>query len=76
MKKLHVEPCFHLSELKPHIAHPIKDETFACLCSCYDSDCPGECPDIHSWDRPYCLEGVLESKNEGRAHFESSFSPY
>jgi hypothetical protein len=65
MKRLMVKPRYHLSELEQHIVHPIKDDSLADLCSCRDYDCPGECPDIHSWDRPSCLERVLEHKSEG-----------
>jgi len=65
LKKLNLKPYYHLSELEPLIVHPIQDEDLACLCSCPDGDCPGACTDIHSWDRPYCLEQTLKSKSKG-----------
>ncbi|KAH3945980.1 hypothetical protein HBH98_108880 [Parastagonospora nodorum] len=64
LKKLNLKPHYHLSEMEPLIVHPIQDENLACLCSCRDGDCPGACPDIHSWDRPYCLEQTLKSKSK------------
>jgi hypothetical protein len=65
MKKLSLRPHYHLSELEPLITHPIQDENLAALCSCRELDCPGECFDIHSYDRPYCLESVIEHKSRG-----------
>ena len=65
MKRLGLKPRYHLSELEPHVVHPMKDEDLACICSCHDMDCPGACPDIHSWDRPSCLEQTLKSKSKG-----------
>jgi hypothetical protein len=73
-KQLRIQPCFHLSELEPHIAHPIKDEVLAAICSCRASDCPGECTDIHSWDRPFCLEEVLKEKSKGKGSLNTMTS--
>jgi hypothetical protein len=66
MKRLMIKPYYHLSELEPHVLHPMEDNLLADICSCRDMDCPGECPDIHSWDRPYCLERTLEDKSKGK----------
>jgi hypothetical protein len=65
LKKLNLKPHYHLSEMEPLIVHPIQDEDLACLCSCRDAECPGACPDIHSWDRPSCLEQTLKCKSKG-----------
>jgi hypothetical protein len=65
MKQLGITPCYHLSELEAHVIHPIEDETLADICPCRDSNCPGACYDIHSWDRPSCLESFLEGKSRG-----------
>jgi hypothetical protein len=65
MKELGLKPHYHLSELEPHVVHPIQDKALAALCCCRDSQCPGACPDIHSWDRPSCLESVIESESRG-----------
>jgi hypothetical protein len=65
MKQLRIKPHYHLSELEPLVIHPIEDEMLADICSCRDMNCPGACPDIHSWYRPSCLEQVLESKSKG-----------
>jgi hypothetical protein len=66
MKRLNIEPCYHLSRLEPHIIHPVEDEDIMDICSCRKRDCPGEWPDIHSWDRPSCLEQILESRSKGK----------
>jgi hypothetical protein len=66
MKRLNIAPSYHLSQLEPQIIHPIKDDDLMNICSCRLSDCPGECPDIRSWDRPSCLEGVIESRSKGQ----------
>jgi hypothetical protein len=65
MKRLQIKPCFHLSELDPLVIHPIEDELLDGICSCSRFECPGACPDIHSWDRPCALEQVLEIKSKG-----------
>jgi hypothetical protein len=65
MKQLQIKPCFHLSELEPLVIHPIEDELLDGICSCPRFECPGACPDIHSWDRPYALEQVLKTKSKG-----------
>jgi hypothetical protein len=65
MKQLNLKPEYHLSELEPLIVHPIQDENLANICSCREFDCPGPCFDIHSWDRPYCLEQTLKIKSKG-----------
>jgi hypothetical protein len=67
MKQLMIKPHYHLSELEPHVIHPMKDD-LADICSCREIDCPGEAFDIHSWDRPYCLESAIEQKSEGKPH--------
>jgi hypothetical protein len=72
MKKLNLKPHFHLGELEPLIAHPIQDEDLADFCSCRDVECPGACFDIHSWDRPSCLESTIERKSEGMSRSHKS----
>lgn len=67
LKRMRMKPGYHLTDLEPHIAHPIEDENLADICSCGDDDCPGACYDVHSWDRPSCLESILESKSKGQS---------
>jgi len=65
MKRLGIKPKYHLSELEPHIIHPMKDKGLAGLCSCREMDCPGEAPDLHSYERPACLEYTIQLKSKG-----------
>jgi hypothetical protein len=73
MKQLRIKPHYHLSELEPLVAHPMEDEMLARLCSCSDMNCLGTCPDIHSWDRPSCLEQVLKIKSKGAVSIPTLF---
>jgi hypothetical protein len=65
MKRLNTAPWYHLSQLEPHITHPIEDDDLMDVCSCRMGECPGACLDLHSWDRPHYLEQVIESRSKG-----------
>jgi hypothetical protein len=66
MRMLGISPHYHLSELEPHVQHPIEDEDLADLCMCSKSDCDTS-PDIHPWDKAYHVECYLEEKSKGRS---------
>jgi hypothetical protein len=66
MKTLDISPHYHLSELEPHVRHPIKDETLAELCTCFKADCDAS-PDIRSWDKAHCVQRFLEDKSKGES---------
>jgi hypothetical protein len=68
MKQLRILPCYHLSELEPHIIHPIEDETLVDICSCREMDCQEASVDVHSWDRPSILESILKDKSKSIYH--------
>ncbi|KAF2130769.1 hypothetical protein P153DRAFT_395197 [Dothidotthia symphoricarpi CBS 119687] len=64
MRLLGIRTCYHLSELAPHVVHPIEDEWLSDLCACGKSEsiCPHS--DVKSYDKPYCLEEYLKSKSK------------
>jgi hypothetical protein len=76
LKRLSIAPHYHLSELEPHIVHPIEDEDLMDICSCHQMDCPGECSDIHSWDRPSYLEQVIERRSKGKIQTYAAFATH
>jgi hypothetical protein len=65
MRTLNISPHYHLSELGPHVRHPIKDEELGELCTCSKAHCDAS-PDIRSWDKAYCVENFLDRKSKGK----------
>jgi hypothetical protein len=66
MQYLNLKPHYHLSEMEPHIIHPIKDKFLMDICS---YDCLG-CPASRhkSWDKLHLLTDHLERKSKGMLH--------
>jgi hypothetical protein len=64
MRFLGLKPYYHLSELEPHVVHPIEDEFLMDICSCHANDCPAS-PDHKSWDKPYFVHNHLKRKSKG-----------
>jgi hypothetical protein len=69
MRVLDISPHYYLSELEPHVKHPIKDKALAEVCSCCDLE--ESCLAMREmciWERIDCIEEILEGKGKGELH--------
>jgi hypothetical protein len=69
MRDLDISPYYHLSELEPHVEHPIKDKALAEVCACCDRQ--ESCLAMREtciWERVDCIEAFLEGKGKGELH--------
>lgn len=68
MRCLGLDPCYHLSELEPHVIHPIQDELLMDICSCHKLDCPAS-PVHDPMDKAYFVASYLENKSKGELKY-------
>jgi hypothetical protein len=67
MRVLDISPHYHLSELEPHVKHPMKDKALCDMCSCCGDDCqPKHCMDVQ--EKVDSIDKYLEGKSKGELH--------
>jgi hypothetical protein len=67
MRHLNLKPHYHLSEMEPHIIHPLKDEVLIDICSCNSLYCPATGDDRFD-AKPGYLADHIERKSKGMMH--------
>ncbi len=63
MNSLNLRPCYHLSDLEPHLIHPIQDKALSEICSCSKCRNPGSSQKPR--DKADLLAEYLKDKNRG-----------
>ena len=67
MAVLHISPHYHLSELEPHVQHPIKDEELAYLCMCSKKCCDAT-SELGFSEKAESVQGFIERKSKGELY--------